>query len=1079
MLLKSLLTLYSFEINVSFENIKFKNLAQINSMFPINYKVLIVLGLFLLCAKHSRGQHQSENKSGLCVIENIKALESNKDPKCHATASRLEDFMYGTPLTEEARIRKFDLQKKLILYIWNHASKISRDLTDTIDSEVLKSFQNEVCHFGRNSDGVWYVKNGSENYYIDANDLRQYSSVAYALRAMLSVEQDFLFNPNWKLMPLKSEAIDGIKLMVDLITLATLQQADKTARADGKLTITPEAFEQAWTKVFNNDSDRIYISKSYPSTEASNTQQANYLTIKSIINQKIESYTAYNNISLPIFLRNIQVYFARHKWPTETAASDQLKNYLIESMIYFCKEMILNADQLAQRENENFIRARNMNDVIPRYLPFDVNQFEDIIYFPELEEKIMIESYDLDAFRDSGIHWLILNYAIESFDSGSIREPDPLAAELIVETVAQMAVLVLRLTGDISISSGHPKIQIDDMENAFKYIQELINKHSALDLQQDNSDNTSISSDASSISADKVFFDKTSDVGIDYYHKSSDWLSRLIRSYVVKKDENLIRMAIPPAFGGSGVAAEDLNNDDWQDIIIAGGMGVKVYVNNKKGQFDEITEQSGINTWNDELNSYDEIRQVIVSDFDNDGWQDVFLSVVNGQHRIYKNLNGTKFKDMSEVANLGGPGHVGGPATAFDYNNDGRIDLYVSYFGNYINGELPTLSRTNQNGEPNMLFENKGDFSFSSKTHTAQDDTDTGWTQAVGHCDINQDGWQDIIVGNDFGTNAYYINQGNGYFKNLNKQLNTDKPSYTMNVGITDLNRDRYPDFYISNIVVMEKDEKYVNPSGSTKMNFQLEKMENIRTVEANDLFISRHTNGELSYEKSDKVGRGYSSTGWSWDADFFDFDNDGDEDLYCLNGMNDFRVYGSENPTYNSPDGEKDNVLYAQSNREKNNFFVNENGMLVDKAPVIGGDLLSNSRSATYLDYDRDGDLDILINNYHDKAVFLENKIDNKNNWIAIKLKGSAEQDVPLDAIGSSIVVTTNDNAIDQWKEVKSTTGYLSVHPKMQYFGLKNHDKVNITVRWNNGNTQTFENIKVNKEYLIEYDQKITVVKK
>src|SRR5438128_6520136 len=121
-----------------------------------------------------------------------------------------------------------------------------------------------------------------------------------------------------------------------------------------------------------------------------------------------------------------------------------------------------------------------------------------------------------------------------------------------------------------------------------------------------------------------------------------------------------------------------------------------------------------------------------------------------------------------------------------------------------------------------------------------------------------------------------------------------------MRIVITDLNRDNYPDVYISNIVTMDKDEKYVLPDAKTRMKFNPRKMANMRVVEANDFFTSRVDSGHLiSYEQSKAVGRGYQSTGWSWGADFFDFDNDGDDDLYVVNGMNEYAVYSSVNPYF------------------------------------------------------------------------------------------------------------------------------------------------------------------------------------
>ncbi|MBT8232542.1 MAG: CRTAC1 family protein [Saprospiraceae bacterium] len=1015
----------------------------------------------------------SSHAQKLCIIDNIHGLESSKDPKCHATANRLENFMYGTPLDDATRETKVELQKKLILYIWNLATKKSNELkSDTITEDILAEIINPLCDFGSLKTGDFYFVLGENVLTIAKNDLRQYTSVAYSLRAMLSVEQDFLFNPNWNLTPLSYEATSKIKLFVDMATLASLKLSDQYARQENARFLTPSYFKRAWDLIFKKSQQKEFIKSQYPKINATSEAKNDYTTIKQIINQKIASYNNYNEISLPILLRNIQVYFARHRWPSDTEASDKLKSYLIESLVFLSSDIIKRADIYADETSDLYIRANHLNQAANEYLPISINQFEDVTYFPKLEEKLTIESYDLDAFRDSGLHWKILEYALTNLDPQTISELDPFAAEILVETVAQWALIVLRITGNFAIQNGNEVINVSDMEMAFQYIQDLIYKHEKVISEQTNEIDKIASVNSEGTIDEKIFYDKTEEIGIDFYHKSSDWLSRLIRSYVVKENEieKVIRMAIPPAFGGSGVGAEDINNDGFPDLLLTGGMGNKLYLNDKNGGFKEITETAGINIWYDDIKSYAEIRQCIIVDFNNDGWQDLFFTLVNDTHQLFKNIDGQHFDNVTAQSNFGGKGKVGGPATALDFDNDGLLDIYIGYFGNYINGELPTLDRNNQNGSRNVLFRNKGEFTFEEVSHISDNESDNGWTQALVHLDINQDGYQDLVIGNDFGINAYYINNQDGTFSNRSKDLNTNKPSYTMSIGSADLNKDLLPDLYISNIVVMEKDEKYVSPTGETKMNFDPKKMQNIRTVEANDLFISNKTNNDLpSFSLSQNVGRGYSSTGWSWDADFFDFDNDGDDDLYCLNGMNDFRVYGSENPFYNSPDGSSLNVIYAQSNKEKNVFFVNDGGMLKEQSSIIGGDLNSNSRSAAYFDLENDGDLDIIINNYHDQAVFLKNESKSENNWIAIKLIGSPDDNINLDAIGTSLIVTGSEG-FQNWREIHSTTGYLSVHPKEQHFGVGKLKNVDLKIKWSNGKEETFENLDVNNRYEIVY---------
>ncbi len=300
--------------------------------------------------------------------------------------------------------------------------------------------------------------------------------------------------------------------------------------------------------------------------------------------------------------------------------------------------------------------------------------------------------------------------------------------------------------------------------------------------------------------------------------------------------------------------------------------------------------------------------------------------------------------------------------------------------------------------------------------------------------------------------------------------LGTDKPSYTMNIGITDLNRDGYPDFYISNIVTMNKDEKYVLPNATTPIKFDPEKLAQMRVVEANDLFTSQVKDGVFErYILSDAVARGLSSTGWAWDADFFDFDNDGDDDLYCVNGMNEYSVYSSENPYYADPKGEMRNVVIPVAERESNVFFVNKGGMLHNESPQSGANLLGNSRSVAYLDYDLDGDLDMVVNNYHGPAVFYRNNAEKRgNHWIKIRLVGDPVKGGTKDAIGARLAVSSEHHK-KLWREVHSTIGYLSVHPKEQHLGLGKDTQADVTVRWPNGEVSKFAGLKADTTYTIK----------
>ena len=146
---------------------------------------------------------------------------------------------------------------------------------------------------------------------------------------------------------------------------------------------------------------------------------------------------------------------------------------------------------------------------------------------------------------------------------------------------------------------------------------------------------------------------------------------------------------------------------------------------------------------------------------------------------------------------------------------------------------------------------------------------------------------------------------------------------------------------------------------------------------------------------------------------------------------MNDYSVYGTENVYYQSPEGTSGDVSYAESSKETNVFFENRNGLLENLSEQSGLDLFHTSRSAAYLDFDLDGDLDVVLNNYHGEAYFYENRAERlSNNWLGIKLAGSGQQGYTRDAIGAKVLVSC-DGHENMWREVHSTIGYLSAHPK------------------------------------------------
>ena len=1002
------------------------------------------------------------------IINKIKELESDKDPKCYATASRLEDFIFGTPLSSRARFVKNVKQKEFATSIWKAASELAQaEERGAVNASDVKKTIEEQINTKKNARGHWDVSiKGIPIVQIHKDDKRQYSTIAYSLRAILAVQQEILLGAfDETFLPIDESGITELKDILDFYTLVVLKVSDEKARKKSDYEVSESDLASVW-----EDLQPDFVAQGV-SRQAPAVTGTDFKILKDTISQKLASYKNYNNVNSQLFVRNLQVYFARNRWPSTDQEAKKFKNLFTETMIQFSKDLYKGAEAIALKNKRASISEQDVFEFSKQFIPHDINEYEDAIFFPNLgkNHQVFIESYDMDAFRDSGLHWQYLGYAIDDKEFSAQLEPDPFAAELLTENIAQFGVLILRMTGYVGKELSEERISVNHFLSAGKIIQTRVNAHSKAKKESINNNIQSAKSDSSKIK-NNWFVDSTAKVNAEVEHRSSDWLSRLLRSYL-KKDEHTGVITIPPAFGGSGVAAEDINNDGWIDLLILSGRGNKLFLNVEGKRFKDITDDAGIVWLRDSDNLPGEPRQPIIADMDNDGLQDIIITYVYNTHRVYKNLGGSKFEDVTNIANLGGEGLVGGPATVFDYDNDGDLDFYVTYFGDYLNGILPTLKRKNYNGLPNKLYENIGGFKFKDVSKGSGVEN-TGWGQAVTHTDFNRDGWQDLIVGNDFGVNAYYRNNQNGTFTDVSQVLGTDKPSYTMGIGLSDLNSDLIPDVYISNIVTMNKDEKYVLPSEKTTAKFNPDKLATMRVVEANDLFLSRVSNEGLLYDHSYAVERGDYSTGWSWDADFFDVDNDGDDDLYVTNGMNEFNLYSSENPYYQDPlSNETKNIYIPVSTKETNVFFVNDQGKLKNMSKDSGLDFLGNSRSATYLDFDNDGDLDVALNNYHDKSKFYVNQANLlKNNWIKIKLTGNPAKNVTRDAIGARLIITTNDGKTI-WREVSSTIGYMSVHPKLQHIGLGKSEVKELIVEWPNGDITKLENIKPNQKITITMD--------
>jgi ketosteroid isomerase-like protein len=356
-------------------------------------------------------------------------------------------------------------------------------------------------------------------------------------------------------------------------------------------------------------------------------------------------------------------------------------------------------------------------------------------------------------------------------------------------------------------------------------------------------------------------------------------------------------------YGPAGVSAVDYDNDGWYDVFFGDGGHPRLYHNKGDGTFEEVTVAAGL------PDSTPGINVGIFADFDNDGFKDLFLGRYTGYSRLFRNVadpqvpKKRKFVEVTDSLGLPNKGDSDFivVAAAGDYNNDGYLDLYV---GRELDARknLPTTLFYTRNAEGNTLLRNDGNFHFTDVT-SAAGINETGITLGVAWGDYDNDGWQDIYVANDFGRDALLHNNGNGTFSDLSKESGAFDPGYGMSATWADINNDGNLDIYVSDVHSGQRwygqaatlyqylltsvrqgtiyedlpvyTEIYKTVGGTDWSSY------GDKTVKGNALYLN---DGHGKFKDVSEAARA-NPFGWYWSSTVFDYDNDGRQDVYAVNG--------------------------------------------------------------------------------------------------------------------------------------------------------------------------------------------------
>ncbi len=533
-------------------------------------------------------------------------------------------------------------------------------------------------------------------------------------------------------------------------------------------------------------------------------------------------------------------------------------------------------------------------------------------------------------------------------------------------------------------------------------------------------------------------------------------------------------------YTGAGVAAGDVNNDGLVDLYFSGNENSgKLYINKGNFKFEDVTEKAGVTTnrW---------CTGVSMVDINQDGWLDIYVNVAgspkfgNTANLLYINKGDGTFTE--EAAKYGiADTRLTMNASFFDYDKDGDLDLFlITNPADERVNNVNTVTEIQQHGESpgtDILYRNNGNQTFTDVSKEAGILKD-GYSLGAAISDVNNDGWPDIYVSNDFLTSdILYINNGNGTFSDKTHECLKHTSFASMGNDVADFNNDGLPDIYTLDMLPEDNYRKkmIIPAAGYDKFQLLLQKgYEPQYTRNALQLNNGDGTFSDIAFLSH------VSSTDWSWACLFADYDNDGDKDLMVTNGF--YRDLGDQDYIHyqaklNNPMGnqsakraEKLKAIKTLANIPLQDYlFENNNDLTFTKRSADWGfNEPGFSNGACYADLDNDGDLELIINQFNSKAKIFKNNANEllKNNYLSIKLKGKQPN---TDAIGSKVYVFTKGQM--QMQELNPYRGYESSMEPVLHFGIgKNIVADSIKIIWPGGEQQKEITVKANQVINIAY---------
>jgi Tfp pilus assembly protein PilF/peroxiredoxin len=555
---------------------------------------------------------------------------------------------------------------------------------------------------------------------------------------------------------------------------------------------------------------------------------------------------------------------------------------------------------------------------------------------------------------------------------------------------------------------------------------------------------------------------------------------------------NLDAVFAPRGMGHHGVSVGDFDGDGLDDMYVSQPEGLpnRLFRNKGDGTFEDVTEAAGVGV-------LDRTSAALFADVDNDGDQDLILLtrsgpllfVNDGKGRFTRDPDAFQFKKPLQ-------GTLTSGAMA-DYDRDGFLDLYLCTYGYFIGvsedkAGPPAPYHDAHNGSPKVLLRNDGHGRFVDVTEeVGLDQNNDGFSFAAAWADYDEDGWPDLLVANDFGRKNLYHNDGpvNGKirFRDVAKAAGVEDYGAGMSAAFVDYDNDGHLDIYTGNMWTAAGQRVTAEPGFMPDASPDIHQIYR-RHVRGNSLFRNR---GDGTFE--DVTLAAHAEFGrWAWSSDAFDFDNDGGDDLYVVNGMF-TRDPGEESVDVdsffwrqvvaNSPLVRTPGTLYddgwratnrllvsngAQAQHERNVLLRNDGkGGFEEVSGTAGLDLDQDGRAYAVFDYDGDGDPDLVLMapRSSPQLRLFRNDYAEANASLAIRLVGTRSN---RDGVGAR--VTLKAGQLRRTKLVQIGSGFLSQHSKELLFGLgKSEGEAEASIVWPSGLKQTVSGLPLNRRVWIE----------